>query len=127
MHKFVHLHVHSQYSVLDGLSTIGGLIKKAVADGMPALALTDHGNMFGAKEFFNAVKKHNGKVKDAIKKAQAALDEATRPAITMPSGLPLPLSKKKRRNISSPFLVVRCTWPRATCTTSPTPRTKDTT
>ena len=78
MHKFVHLHVHSQYSVLDGLSTIGGLIKKAVADGMPALALTDHGNMFGAKEFFNAVKKHNGKVKDAVKKAQAALDEATK-------------------------------------------------
>ena len=77
MHKFVHLHVHSQYSVLDGLSTIGGLVKKAVADGMPALALTDHGNMFGAKEFFNAVKKHNGKVKDGIKKAQAALDEAT--------------------------------------------------
>ncbi|MBO4942137.1 MAG: DNA polymerase III subunit alpha [Muribaculaceae bacterium] len=76
MAKFVHLHVHSQYSLLDGLSTIGGLIKKAVADGMPALALTDHGNMFGAKDFFNAVKKHNGKVKDGVKKAQAALDEA---------------------------------------------------
>ncbi len=76
MQKFVHLHVHSQYSLLDGLSTIGGLIKKAVADGMPALALTDHGNMFGAKEFFNAVKKHNGKVKDAVKKAQAALEAA---------------------------------------------------
>jgi len=78
MAKFVHLHVHSQYSLLDGLSTIGGLIKKAVADGMPALALTDHGNMFGAKDFFNAVKKHNGKVKDAVKKAQTALDEASK-------------------------------------------------
>ena len=76
MSKFVHLHVHSQYSVLDGLSSISGLIKKAVADGMPALALTDHGNMFGCKEFFNDVKKHNGKVKDEIAKAKAALADA---------------------------------------------------
>ncbi len=76
MSNFVHLHVHSQYSVLDGLSSIGGLIKKAVADGMPALALTDHGNMFGAKSFFNDIKKHNGKVKDDIAKARKALEEA---------------------------------------------------
>lgn len=76
MQKFVHLHVHTQYSVLDGMSTIGGIIKKAVADGMPAVALTDHGNMFGAKEFFNAVKKHNGKIKSAIKDAEKAIKDA---------------------------------------------------
>ena len=76
MSQFVHLHVHSQYSVLDGLSSISGLIKKAVSDGMPALALTDHGNMFGCKAFFNDIKKHNGKVKDEVAKAKAALEAA---------------------------------------------------
>ena len=64
MSQFVHLHVHTSYSLLDGLSTVGGLIKKAVADGMPAIAMTDHGNMFGAKQFFNDIKKHNKKVKE---------------------------------------------------------------
>ncbi len=76
MSQFVHLHVHTQYSVLDGLSSISGLVKKAAADGMPAIAITDHGNMFGGKAFFNELKKHNGKVKDAVKKAKANLEEA---------------------------------------------------
>jgi DNA polymerase-3 subunit alpha len=49
--KFVHLHVHSQYSILDGAAAIGALVNKAKDDGMEALALTDHGNMFGTKEF----------------------------------------------------------------------------
>ena len=49
--KFTHFHVHSQYSILDGAASISGLIDKAVADGMPALSLTDHGNMFGIKLF----------------------------------------------------------------------------
>ena len=76
MPQFVHLHVHSQYSLLDGLSSISGLIKKAVADGMPAIALTDHGNMFGAKAFFNEVKKHNKKVKGKVADAADALRKA---------------------------------------------------
>ena len=76
MSQFVHLHVHSQYSVLDGLASISGLVKKAVADGMPALALTDHGNMFGVKAFFNDIKKHNKKVKEAVGKAKAELETA---------------------------------------------------
>ncbi|RQW84590.1 MAG: PHP domain-containing protein, partial [Geobacter sp.] len=50
--KFVHLHVHTQYSLLDGAIRIGDLVKKAVEFGMPAVALTDHGNMFGAIEFY---------------------------------------------------------------------------
>ena len=48
---FTHLHVHTQFSVLDGLSKIPALIKKAKEDGMAAVAITDHGNMFGAKSF----------------------------------------------------------------------------
>lgn len=61
MQPFVHLHVHTQYSVLDGQATVKGLVDKAIADGMPGLAITDHGNMFGIKEYFNYVKKINAK------------------------------------------------------------------
>ncbi len=50
--SFVHLHVHTQYSILDGLSDIGKLFERARELGMPALAITDHGNMYGVKEFF---------------------------------------------------------------------------
>ena len=50
--KFVHLHVHSHYSLLDGLSKIDNLVAKAAALGMDALALTDHGNLYGAIEFY---------------------------------------------------------------------------
>ena len=56
---FVHLHVHSHYSLLDGMSSIPALIDKAIKDGMGALALTDHGNMFGAKEFYDYIYKKN--------------------------------------------------------------------
>jgi DNA polymerase-3 subunit alpha len=52
MSDFVHLHVHSDYSMLDGGITIDNLVKTAKEMGMPALALTDHGNMFGAIEFY---------------------------------------------------------------------------
>ena len=55
MQPFVHLHVHTQYSVLDGQASIKSLVDKAIADGMPGLAITDHGNMFGIKEDFNYV------------------------------------------------------------------------
>ena len=70
MQPFVHLHVHSQYSILDGQASIPALVDKAMKDGMKGLALTDHGDMFGIKEFFNLVKKKNGAVKDDIKAAQ---------------------------------------------------------
>ncbi|MDR1699327.1 MAG: PHP domain-containing protein, partial [Prevotellaceae bacterium] len=59
MSSFVHLHVHSHYSLLDGMSDISGLIDKAIRCKMPAIALTDHGNMFGVKEFFDYAKKKN--------------------------------------------------------------------
>ncbi len=55
--KFTHFHVHSQYSILDGAASIPGLIDKAVSDGMTALSLTDHGNMFGIKLFYDLCRK----------------------------------------------------------------------
>ena len=55
---FVHLHVHTQYSILDGQSSIEHLFDRAEQMGMPGLAITDHGNMYGVKEFFKFAKKH---------------------------------------------------------------------
>jgi DNA polymerase-3 subunit alpha len=56
--KFSHLHTHTQFSLLDGASPISSLFKKAADDGMPAIAITDHGNMFGAFDFVNEAGKH---------------------------------------------------------------------
>src|SRR5450432_116368 len=58
MPDFSHLHVHTQYSLLDGAASIQGLFNKAVKDKMPALAITDHGNMFGAFSFVAEAYKH---------------------------------------------------------------------
>ncbi|MDD4655638.1 MAG: DNA polymerase III subunit alpha, partial [Bacteroidales bacterium] len=58
MPSFVHLHVHTQYSILDGAAFISQLFSKASADKQPALAITDHGNMFGVKEFLDTAKKY---------------------------------------------------------------------
>ncbi|MFC1625311.1 DNA polymerase III subunit alpha [Patescibacteria group bacterium] len=57
MSKFVHLHTHSHYSLLDGLAKIDELVDETVKENMPALALTDHGNMYGAIEFYKKAKK----------------------------------------------------------------------
>ena len=57
MAGFAHLHVHTQYSILDGASSIPSIVEKAKGLGMEALAITDHGNMFGVKEFHNAATK----------------------------------------------------------------------
>ena len=77
MQDFVHLHVHTQYSILDGQASIPRLVDKAMANGMRGIAVTDHGDMFGIKEFFNYVNKKNGgtnaEIKD-LKKRIAALE-----------------------------------------------------
>jgi DNA polymerase-3 subunit alpha len=75
MEPFIHLHVHTQYSLLDGQASIDALIDKAQKDGMHAIAVTDHGVMFGIKEFFNKVTKINGKHQDAIKDYEKELKE----------------------------------------------------
>ncbi len=64
MEDFIHLHVHTYYSILDGQSPVEKLVDKAVANGMRGMAITDHGNMFGVKELFNYCNKINGKLKD---------------------------------------------------------------
>ncbi len=53
MPEFTHLHVHTQYSILDGAANIEAIIKKAKDSGMKALAITDHGNMYGVLKFYN--------------------------------------------------------------------------
>ena len=73
MEPFIHLHVHTQYSLLDGQASIDALIDKAQKDGMNAIAVTDHGNMFGIKEFFNKVSKKNSKPLGAIKDYEKVL------------------------------------------------------
>ncbi|MCD7973974.1 MAG: DNA polymerase III subunit alpha [Candidatus Azobacteroides sp.] len=76
MEPFIHLHVHSYYSVLDGQASVSSLVDKAYKDGMRAIALTDHGNMYGIKDFFNYVSKKNKPIKDEIKKLSGRIKEA---------------------------------------------------
>ncbi len=63
--NFTHLHNHTQFSVLQSTSDVKDLVKKAITYNMPAVALTDHGNMYGAFLFWQAIDKHNKSVKDA--------------------------------------------------------------
>ena len=80
MQDFVHLHVHTQYSLLDGQASVSKLVDKAMKDGMKGIAVTDHGNMFGIKEFYNYVNKKNsgprGEIKE-LKKRLAELENAS--------------------------------------------------
>ncbi|MBQ4007795.1 MAG: PHP domain-containing protein, partial [Muribaculaceae bacterium] len=80
MIPFIHLHVHSQFSILDGQAPIKSLVDKAVDNGMRGMALTDHGNMFGIKEFFDYTEKVNSdknkKIKDLKKQLKELGDDA---------------------------------------------------
>ena len=75
MIPFIHLHVHSQYSLLDGQAAVKGIVDKAIANGMRGVALTDHGNMFGIKELHDYVNKKNSAVNDAIKALKKKIEE----------------------------------------------------
>ncbi|MDD3281603.1 MAG: PHP domain-containing protein, partial [Bacteroidales bacterium] len=77
MPNFTHLHVHSTYSILDGMSSISGLVNKCIASGMNALALTDHGNMFGIKDFFDYVSKINSVINSEIKEIESNIKKLT--------------------------------------------------
>ena len=76
MEPFIHLHTHTQYSILDGQASIKKLIKKAMADGMPGMAITDHGNMMGIKEYFDESKSANKPIKGEIKELKKQIKEA---------------------------------------------------
>ncbi|MBQ2322027.1 MAG: PHP domain-containing protein, partial [Bacteroidales bacterium] len=80
MTQFTHLHVHSHYSVLDGMSKVPEIVDKCMASGMYAVALTDHGVMYGIKEFHDYCAKVNGKTRDAIKEQLSIADDESRPA-----------------------------------------------
>ena len=73
MSNFVHLHLHTSYTLLDSSIRHEPLIKRAAEFGMPAVAMTDHGNMFGAVEFYNTAKKHGIKLKDSEPKSTKKL------------------------------------------------------
>ena len=90
MQDFVHLHVHTQYSILDGQCSVKRLVDKAVKDGMRGMAITDHGNMMGIKEYFNYVNHIKGAAKDDLKQL-----EAHRAAIADGSYKPDPKKKEE--------------------------------
>ena len=75
MSGFVHLHTHTQYSLLDGQASVKKLVDKAIKDGMPGIAITDHGNMFAIKEFMNYVGKVNGTKAGREKDLKKLLDK----------------------------------------------------
>ena len=125
MDTFTHLHVHSHYSILDGMSKIPDLINKCQRTGMHAMALTDHGNMYGIKEFLDTAEKVNskpkGKVKDCeekIKKAKELIAEIPKHEAVLHAGhslqmvmengalveKDLPLSEHDKKDLQSKIL-----------------------
>ena len=87
MCNFSHLHVHTQFSLLDGAASIQSLYKKAIKDEMPAIAITDHGNMFGAFEFVSEAHKHKNedgslKVKPIVGCEFYVVEDRTRKTFT---------------------------------------------
>ena len=75
MQDFIHLHVHTQYSLLDGQASVKALVDKAIENKMKGIAVTDHGSMFGIKEFFNYVKKKNAPIHGEIKKTRKKIKQ----------------------------------------------------
>ena len=73
MQDYVHLHVHTQYSLLDGQSKIPNIVNKAVANGMRGMAITDHGNMMGVKELADYISKIKGDAKKDLAKLEEEL------------------------------------------------------
>lgn len=74
--NFTHLHVHSHYSILDGMSKVPDIVDHCRENGMNAVALTDHGNMYGIKEFLDYCKKLNGKAASKVKECKGDIHKA---------------------------------------------------
>lgn len=90
MEDFVHLHVHTQYSVLDGQASVPALVDKAMGNGMRGMAITDHGNMMGIKEFFNYSNKVKGKAKEKLVSETEKLESLRNGTYTVPEGEKVP-------------------------------------
>ena len=105
MQDFVHLHVHTQYSLLDGQASVSALVDKAMKDGMKGIAVTDHGNMFGIKEFTNYVNKKNSGPKGVLKAARLLAMIRKRNLLTVVRRL-----RKLKISCLNQSLVVRCMW-----------------
>lgn len=84
MDKFTHLHVHSHYSLLDGMSKVPDLVDKCQRTGMNAIALTDHGNMYGIKDLLDYCKKVNGKAKGKVKDCKESIKKAEEKIAQLP-------------------------------------------
>lgn len=98
MHDFVHLHVHTQYSILDGQASIPKLVDKAIADGMRGIAITDHGNMFGIKEFWNYVGKVNDKKHKKLGEMKALATSLDALRAEQPTSPAISTALKRRRS-----------------------------
>ena len=79
--SFVHLHVHTQYSILDGFCFINKLIKRCAELNFPAIAITDHGNLFGVKEFLNEVKAHNKREEELLNENPSYIPKKIKPIV----------------------------------------------
>ncbi len=103
--SFVHLHVHSHYSTLDGMSKVPDIVDKCLRTGMPAVALTDHGNMYGIKEFLD----YCAKVNKANKEKWAETHDATEPFVPFKPivGIEAYCAHRSRRSMSAE----QATWP----------------
>lgn len=82
--NFTHLHVHSHYSILDGMSKVPAIVDKCQRSGMNAVALTDHGNMYGIKEFLDYCKKVNGKAGKKVSECKEQIEKARRQVEQLP-------------------------------------------
>ena len=110
MSSFVHLHLHTQYSILDGACNIQGLMKKAEAWEMPAVAITDHGNMFGAKDFWNTARKTGVKPILGIEAYIAKRSMAEREEKMDRSGAHIILLAKNKTGYANLVKIVSASW-----------------
>src|SRR6056300_603674 len=99
---FIHLHLHTEHSLLDGAVRVKDLIKKAQRCKMPAVAMTDHGNIFGAIDFYQAAKKTQGGEDFAVKPIIGCEAYLTPPGVKLTDKKAEPVTvggkQKRRRN-----------------------------
>lgn len=109
MSDFIHLHVHSQYSLLDGQASIKRIVDKAIDDGMKGIALTDHGSMFGIKEFYNYINKKNAPILSNLKQLRQQLNSQEQGKYNEDETKALILSIEEEENkIFKPILGCEC-------------------